>query len=285
MSEEGSTAERGRDVVIRIRRRRPAEDWRLGRVLSWSASALFGDPLTILAPLFSVVILMMWAFALGAPARADVMVPLVSLPPLDAFLDVGIIELADRAAAEIWILRTVALALRTAVFGVLVVLALQRARGEVPSLGAATRTLWSRIRTFGFVELVSFAIFGVSLTIGADLASVRDDGAIGTALLFGVLILVGTFVAAGDGLPAGAAFRRGNGWLRRRPLGHLALVLGYGFASNGLFRLAAAGEAVPRAFPLTLYAFVAALVTMWMLLAFARRFTLLHREERPALPS
>jgi hypothetical protein len=284
VNEERASAERGRDVIIRIRRRRPAEEWRLGRVLSWSTSALFGDPLMILAPLFGVLVIMMWVFALGAPARADVMLPLIALPPLDAFLDVGVIELADRAALEIWALRTVALALRLLVFGVLVVLAVQRARGELPSLGAATHTLWRRVRTFAFLELVSFAIFGVSLTLGADLASVRDDGAIGTALLFGVLILVGTFLATADGLPAGQAFRRGNAWLLRRRVGHLALVLLYGFASNGLFRLAAAGEAVPRAFPLTLYAFVAALVTMWFLLAFARRYVLLYRPDRPALP-
>lgn len=238
----------------------------------------------ILAPLFGVVVMMMWVFALGAPARADVMLPLFALPPLDAFLDVGVIELADRGALEIWVLRTVALALRMLVFGVLAVLATERARGELPSLGGATRTLWRRVRTFAFLELVSFAIFGVSLTLGADLASVRDDGAIGTALLFGVMILVGTFLAAADGLPAGAAFRKGNAWIARRRLGHVALVVLYGFASNGLFRLAAAGEAVPRAFPLTLYAFVAALVTMWFLLAFARRYVLLYRPERPALP-
>jgi hypothetical protein len=280
VSRESASVERaGRDVVIRIRRRRPAEEWRLGRVLSWSASSLIGDPLLILAPMFGLVVLMLWVFALGAPARADVMMPLVSLPPVDAFLDVGVIEITERAAVEIWILRTVALVLRTAVFGLLVVLATQRARGELPSLGSAFQTLRRRFRTFAFLELVSFALFGVSLTIGADLASVRDDGAIGTALLFGVLILVGAFVAAADGLPAGAAFRRGNRWLRRRPLGQIALVFIYGFVSNGLYRLAAAGEAVPRAFPLTLYAFVAALVTMWMLLAFARRSVLVYAEE------
>jgi hypothetical protein len=117
VNEEPSSAER-RDVVIRIRRRRSPESWRLGRVLSWSASALFGDPLMILAPLFGVVVLMMWTFALEAPARADVLVPLVSLPPIDAFLDVGIVELTDRAAVGIWILRTVALALRVFLFGV-----------------------------------------------------------------------------------------------------------------------------------------------------------------------
>lgn len=290
MSLEQGPDRAGRDVVIRIRRRRPAEAWRAGRVLSWAATALVGDPVLILAPLFSVVVLMMWVFALGAPARADVLVPLVSLPPIDSFLDVGVIELTERAAAEIWALRALALALRTFVFGALVVLALARARGELPSLGAALHVLRTRIRTIAFLELVSFAVFGVSLILGADLASVRDDGAIGTALLFGVAILTGPFLAAADGDPAGRAFRRGNRWVRRRPVGHLALVLLYGFASNGLFRLAAAGEAAPRAVPMTLYGFVASLVTMWMLLAFARRSVLLYGPDgsgprTPLLPS
>jgi hypothetical protein len=277
--------ERGRDVVIRIRRRRPAEEWRLGRVLSWAAGALAGDPLLILAPMFSLVVVMLWVFALGAPGRADVLMPLVSLPPVDAFLDVGVIEITDRSPVEIWALRTGALVLRTAVFGVLAILATQRARGELPSLGVALQTLRTRFRTFAFLELASFAIFGVSLTLGADVASIRDDGAIGTALLFGTLILIGPFIAAADGLPAGAAFRRGNRWIRRRPLGHLILVLLYGFLANGLYRLAGGGQ-IPQAFPLTLYAFVAALVSVWMLLAFARRSVLLYgSDERAAGPS
>lgn len=246
-------------------------------MLGWSTTALAGDPLLILAPLFATVMLMLWAFALGAPARPDVLMPLVAMPPVDAFLDVGIIELTDRSAVGIWILRVAALVIRTIVFGVLVILAFQRARGELPSLSNALRTLRARARTFSFLELVSFAVFGVSLILGADLASVRDDGAIGTALLFGVLVLAGPFVAAADGLPAGAAFRAGNRWIRRRPVSHLLLVLGYGFASNGLYRLAAAGGAgANRAFPLTLYAFVGALLTMWILLAFARRYALLY---------
>lgn len=281
VNEDRASVERsGRDVVIRIRRRRPAEPWRLGRVLSWATTALAGDPLLILAPLFGLIVMMLWAFALGAPARADVLMPLLSLPPVDSFLDVGVIEISDRAAVEIWALRTVALTLRTLVFGILVILAIQRACGRLPSLTDALRTLRERWRTFAFLELVSFAVFGVSLTLSADLASVRDDGAIGTALLFGVLILTGPFLAAADGLPAGTAFRRGNRWLRRRPLGHLALVIGYGFASNGLFRLAAAGGAgASKAFPLTLYAFVAGLFTTWMLLVFARRFVLVYASE------
>lgn len=282
MTPEETPEPSGRDVVIRIRRRRPAEDWRLGRVLAWSAAALVGDPLLILAPLFTLLVLLLWVFALGADARADVLMPLVSLPPVDAFLDVGVIEITERSAIQVWALRTAALAMRTVMFGLLVILAVQRARGGLPSLGEALRTLRYRVRTFAFLELASFAVFGVSLTLGADLASIRDDGAIGTALLFGVAILVGPFAAAAAGRPAGAAFRTGNRWIRRRPLGHLVLVLAYGFASNGLFRLAAAGETGPRPLPLTVYAFVAALFTMWMLLAFARRSALLYGVDEPA---
>jgi hypothetical protein len=92
-----------------------------------------------------------------------------------------------------------------------------------------------------------------------------------------VAILVGAFVAAAaDEAPAGAALRAGLRRLWRRPLGHLALVLLYGFTSNGLYRLASLGEpAIPRAVPLTVYAFLSALVTMGFLLAFARRQVLL----------
>lgn len=278
-AEPDGTPPSGRDIVIRIRRRRPAEEWRLGRVLGWAATSLVGDPLLILAPLFVLVATLLWVFAIGAPARADVLMPLVSLPPVDAFLDVGAIGIEDRGAIETWALRAVALVLRTVTFGVLVSLAAQRARGALPSLGQAVRTVRARIGSFAFLELASYALFGVTLTLGADLSSARDDGAIGTALLFGVLVLVGPFIAAADGRAAGDALRSGNRWILRRPLGHIALVLVYGFAANGLFRLAAAGEpGTPRAFPLTLYAFAAAMVTMWLLLAFARRWVLLYAE-------
>lgn len=254
-------------------------------MLGWAATSLAGDPLLILAPLFGLVVFMMWSFALGAEGRADVLMPLMALPPVDSFLDVGVIELAERATVEIWLLRTAALVLRTMVFGTLCAVAVQRASGEVPSLGGAVRTLRECWRTFAFLELASFAVFGVSLTLGADLASVRDDGAIGTALLFGVLILTGPFVAAARGMAAGEAFRRGNRWFRSHPLGHIGTVVLYGFISNGLYRLAAAGEGVPQAFPLTVYAFVAALSTMWILLAVARRMVVLESSAQlPAGP-
>ncbi|MCI0346066.1 MAG: hypothetical protein L0221_11585, partial [Chloroflexi bacterium] len=109
----------------------------MGRVFAWASGALAGDPLLILAPLFAAVGLMLWAFALGAPARPDVLMPLVSLPPVDSFLDVGVIELTDRSAVEIWALRIAALVIRTIVFGLFVIVATQRARGTLPSLSDA----------------------------------------------------------------------------------------------------------------------------------------------------
>lgn len=221
---------------------------------------------------------MLFAFALGAPGRTEVILPLVSLPPIDAFQDIVIVDLGARGALATWTLRALALAIRTVVFGILVRLAVMRARDAAPSLGDAAAFVRRRLSTLAFLELLSFGAFGVSLSLGADLTSTRDDGAIGTALLFGVLILIGSFVAAAaDEVPAGAALRGGLRRLRRRPLGHVALVLLYGFASNGLYRLASLGESgIPHALPLTLYAFLSALLTMVFLLAFTRRHVLLE---------
>ncbi len=276
----------GRDIVIRIRRRRAGPPWRLGNVAAWSATALAGDPVLLLIPPFILIALMLFAFALGAPGRTEVILPLVSLPPIDAFQDVVLIDLGARGALATWALRVVALAIRIAVFGILVRLAVTRAREKPASLGDAVAFVRRRLSTLAFLELLSFAAFGVTLSLGADLTSTRDDGAIGTALLFGVLILIGAFVAAAaDEAPAGAALRAGLRRLRRRPLGHILLVLVYGFASNGLYRLASSGESgIPRALPLTLYAFLSALLTMGFLLAFARRQVLLDAEPAPAKP-
>ena len=238
----------------------------------------------LLVPPFLLIALMLFAFALGAPGRTEVILPLISLPPIDAFQDVVLIDLGTRGALATWLLRVLALAIRVAVFGILVRLAVQRARGAAASLGDAVTFVQRRLSTLAFLELLSFGAFGVSLSLSADLTATRDDGAIGTALLFGVLILIGAFIAAAaDEVPAGAALRTGLRRLRYRPLGHIVLVLAYGFASNGLYRLASNGESgIPRALPLTLYAFLSALLTTGFLLAFARRQVLLEGEPAPA---
>jgi hypothetical protein len=259
--------------------------WRLGPVARWSSTALAADPVLLLIPPFFLIALMLLAFALGAPGRTEVILPLISLPPIDAFQDVVLIDLGARAALATWALRVCALVIRVVVVGILVRLATQRARDEVPSLGDAAAFLRRRWSSIGFLELVAFGAFAVPLSLGADLTSTRDDGAIGTALLFGVLILVGAFVAAAaDEVPAGAALRAGFRRLWRRPLGHIVLILAYGFASNGLYRIASSGESgIPRALPLTLYAFLSTLLTMVFLLAFARRQVLIDADV-PAAP-
>lgn len=246
-------------------------------MLGWATGALFGDPVLLLTPVFVFIGLMLLAFSLGAPGRPEVMLPLLSLSPIDAFQDVVIIDLTSRADAATWVLRAAALVVRTVTFGVLLHLAAQRARDAVPSLSEAAGFMRRRFSTIGFLELLSFAGFGVTLSLGANLTSTRDDGAVGTGLLFGVWILIGMFVeAALEEAPAGTAVKRGLGRVFRRPLGHLGLVLLYGFATNGLYRLASMGETGwPRALPLTLYSFVSALLTMWFLLAFSRRQSLL----------
>ena len=256
--------------------------WRLGRVAGWATVALAGDPILLLIPPFIFSGLMLATFGIGAPGRAEVLLPLVSLPPVDAFQDVVLIDLSSRAAFVTWALRVAALLIRTIAFGILLSLAVQRARGGLPTLGEAIAFVRGRFRTIAFLELVSFAIFAVPLSLSADLTSTRDDGAIGTALLFGVLLLIGAFVAAAsEEAAAGAAIRSGLRRLRRRPLGHIVLVLAFGVVSNGLFRLATIGEpGRTRAVPLTLYAFLATLATMWFLLAFSRRQILIDETGR-----
>lgn len=266
-----------RELVIRIRRRRAAPPWRLSRVAGWATTALFGDPVLLLAPVFVFIAMMLFAFALGAPGRPEVLLPLVSLPPVDAFQDLVIIDLTTRSDVATWLLRATAVLLRTAMFGALLHLAVQRARDAAPSLSDAVAFLRRRFSTIAFLELLSYAAFGMTLSVGADLTSTRDDGAIATGLLFGVWLLAGFFLAATvEEVAAGAAVRRGFGRSVRRPIGNLGLVVLYGFTTNGLYRLASTGETGwPRALPLTLYGFLSALVTMWFLLAFSRRQSLL----------
>jgi hypothetical protein len=273
---------REREIVIRIRRRRAGPAWRLASVVGWATTSLAGDPILLLIPPFVLTGFMLLAFALGAPGRASVLLPLVSLPPIDAFQDLVIIDLGLRGTVATWLLRAAALLIRAAAVAVLMRLAVQRARGELPSLSDAVAFVKRRYPTFAFLELVTFGGFGATLSLGADLTSTRDDAAIGTALLFGVLVLIGMFVAAASGeVPAGAAVKAGLRRLARHPLGHLGLVLLYGFTSNGLYRLVSLGEpGRQRALPLTLYAFASALLTMWFLLAFARRQILLDAEAR-----
>lgn len=264
-----------REIVVRIRRRRRRPEWSLGRVAGWSGLAVAGDPVLLLVPALMLVALLIAVLGLGAPARAEVVVPLVVAPPADSYQDVGILALAGVDGAARWVGRAGFALARTAAFAVLVALALARARGEAPSLAAARRAVGRRP---GSLLGLGAASFGYALLVSQQqsLDPARDAGVAATALAAGTLILPGAFVAAlAARLGALKALARGVA-VRRWP-GHLVLVVAYGAAVGGLARLAAFGEpAGPRALPLVLYALASALVTTAFVCALARRFVLLH---------
>jgi hypothetical protein len=239
-------------------------------------------------PAISLVALILAALALSAPAEPDVLIPLVSLPPVDAYQDVAVVDLGVDGTLQTWVLRLLFWGLRIALFGTFVALAVDRARGRAPELAAALRRVRERVSTLAFLELLSFGAFGATLVLRAGVEEARTDGSIAGALLFGLLFLPNAFVAAvSDGLPAGTALRRSLGWTRHKPLGHLVLIAGYAAALNGLGALATAGETGRlAAFPLTLLAFAAAVVTAIFLVALARRYELLYsdRTSAPAPP-
>lgn len=238
---------------------------------------MLGDPASILLPFLVLVVLVLAVLGLGAPGKPEVLVPLVGAPPADAFIDNGTIEMLARAPATRWALRAGFAAARAMAFGLIVAVALRRARAAIPDLREAAALVRSRFRTLAALAVLSSA-FALLLLERSGLDSAREAGVAGTALLVGTLFAPGAFLAAaGDGLPLGRALRRGGAWVGRRPLGHVGLVLLYVATLNGLLRLATFGEpATPRAFPLTLYAFVTAFATQVFATVLARRYVLLY---------
>jgi hypothetical protein len=166
-------------------------------VLGWATSALFGDPVLVLAPPFVFVALMLLVFSLGAPGRPEVLLPLLSLPPIDAFQDVVIIDVAARSDLVTWLLRAAALLIRAAAFGVLLHLAVQRARDRVPSLGEAATFVRRRFSTLAFLELLAFVWVRNQRPLPARVA--RGDGVASRTAAHPVLVRVGP---AHDVVPA-----------------------------------------------------------------------------------
>ncbi|MGH6959839.1 MAG: hypothetical protein ACREE7_05090, partial [Dongiaceae bacterium] len=241
-------------------------------VLGWSVTAVAGDPTLLLVPFLAVVALLLAAVALGAPARAEVVVPILSPPPADSFQDIGVLNAAGIGGTAEWIARALFGLGRTVVFATLAGLAVRRAGGTV------------RPRRH-VVALLGSASFGWALWVSqqSSLDPARDSTVAATALAFGMLFLPGAYVAAAEG--AGVVRAIGRGFGAGRPLGHIVLVLAYGAALNGLYRLASFGEpAGGRALPLTLYAFAAAFLTMVFVSALARRAALRHNAIAPNHP-
>lgn len=261
----------------RIPRPRPYE---IGSLLPWTLRATCGDPILLLVPLVEVVALTLLVLAVGAPGEPEILLPLVSLPPVDAFQDVGMVDLVAGSEVWTWVLRGLFLVVRVYAFGALAALAIERARGGAPAVRTALARVRERRSTLLFLELVSFGAFGSVLVLRSSLPEARADDSVGAALVFGVLFLPTAFLAAvADGLPAGRALRRSFLWMRRRPLGHLVVSIGYVAALNGLYRLTVAG-AIGRPTPVAtaLFAFAVAFVAMLFLTGLARRYDLLYSE-------
>ncbi|MBI4728454.1 MAG: hypothetical protein HY775_03000 [Acidobacteria bacterium] len=261
----------------RIRRPQPHE---IGSVVPWGILSVAGDPSLLLVPFIELAGLLLAVLALGSSGQPEVVVPLVSIPPVDAYQDVGAIDLFVSGSVRTWILRLSFLAVRTLAFGALACLAVQRARGAVPDLRAAVATVRARIRALGAIELVSFAAFGSVLILRGPLTQGRSDPSVRAGLLVGALFLPTALIAAAaDGLGAGRALRRSFLWVVRRPLGHLAVSLGAFAATGALERLAVAGgHGRAPALPTTLLAFATAFATAVAVAVLARRYELLYSD-------
>lgn len=257
--------------------------------MPWGIVATIGDPVLILVPLAAATFGILGLLGGGvttAPACASaqgcattILVPLWSLPPLDAYQDAGVVQMVASQTAVIWALRILALVLRTIVFGAAVYLAVQRARDRVPDVRGALRALRERFASLLVIELVSFGLFGIPLVLGQGslVAPGRQVSQLGA--LVGEILLINAFFAAFSERSAWRALRAGLRWMVRRPAGHLVVAVVATAGLNGVFWLARAGE-TGRERPLTLAVFtlVHALGAMIFLSVFARRFVLLYEK-------
>jgi len=236
----------------------------------------------LLAPVMLVVAWLLAAFAIGAPAHAEVIVPIVTPPPADAYQDIGIVALSSLSEASVWVARGLFAVARTIAFATIAALVVARAHGEVVTLAAARRALRARAATFAALGGLSFG-YGLLVSQQASLDPARDATVAASALAAGMLVLPSAFIAAAGGRRLGRAI--GRGIATRRPLGHVILVAGYGAGVNGLYRLASFGEpGRPGALPMTLYAVAAAWLAVLFALTLARRAVLLEPGEPPLGP-
>ena len=266
----------------RIRPRR-AEPWNIGSVIPWGVAATLGDPLLVVLPVLAATLWILAALGIGAPSAPEVLVPVWSLPPFDAFQDAGTVQLVAHAPWVIWLGRAAFLVARTVVFGTVAALVLQRVRDHAPDLRVAVRTMAARFRTLLVLELAAWAVFGIPLLLGQG--SLTDAGRPISELgaMVGQILLINAFFAALDGDSAGAAVRRGFAWLTKRPLGHLGVAVVATAVSNAAYWVARAGElGSPRALPEAAFAAVHAVLITAMLVAFGRRYRLLYAPDIPA---
>jgi hypothetical protein len=263
----------------RLRPRR-AEPWNIGSVIPWGVIATLGDPLLLILPLLFATAGILATLGIGAPAAPETLVPVWSIPPFDAYQDAGVIDLAVHSTVVTYIVRALFLIVRTALFGTLLHLAMQRSRDAVPALRQAFAAVRRSFGVLLVLELVSWSLFGIPLVLGQGtlLSAGRQVSQLGA--MVGQLVLINAFAAGLDGAGLYRSFRVGLRWTVRRPLGHLALAIVATAASNGVFWVARTGElGSARALPLAAYALAHSVVVVCFLVAFARRYRLLYAPE------
>lgn len=228
----------------------------------------------LLLPVFIFVAAVIVVVGIGAPGRAEVIVPLIVPPPADAFQDLGIIRIAGTTGLASWLVRIVAALGRIGVVALFAALAAQRSAGAAASIPEARAALRGRGRTLILLGATSFG-FALLVAQRGALDPGRQALVAATALTAGMLVLPGAVIAAST---LGAGYWRSLrlGLAPRRPLGHAAIVIGYSASVNGLYRLATFGEVGrPQALPVTLYGIATALLTAVMIAALTRRYLLL----------
>lgn len=284
-SDRSNAAKPDDEILVRIRRRKRRPDWSLPRAVRWAVVAVAGDPLLLLVPVGAAVTWLLVALGIGAPARAEVIVPMITAPPAGSYQDIGIAGLGQLGDGGIWVAHVLFAAARTMLDATLAVMAVARARGRAAATPAIRAALRERAGTFAFLGACSFG-FALLVSRQVSLDPGRDASIAATALMAAMLVLPGAFVAAAARPRRGSVRRSGRPFAVRRLLGHLVLVAGYGTAVNGLYRLASFGEpGRGRALPLTLYALVAALVTAVFMAAIARRTVTLDAARPGPVPA
>ena len=242
----------------------------------------------VLAVAFAYV-LGMWALysVTGRPLAPPVIPILTALPPLHILVDVQEIFGAGLSTLTGFGLAVAVMAIRAVFLALLVLLLLDRLRGRPTDLRGTLRRLPSTALALVMIYAIEFALVqglpSLFATFGPQFANIG----LLIALVGGLMMLVMAPVAAGDGLPAQEALRRG--WRAARLPGgrHFGLVLLYFFFYYWLFFNALAAAAFAPATP-TIGSWILALAATFIhtgtLGAFVYRWVVV-RDEIPAGPA
>lgn len=241
--------------------------------------AVGSSPVTLSTAFLSV--LATWGVLVGAGVEVTpaFLTVLMAVPPANLFSDVPVaFNIGGSPVLTIAAVAGLGL-LRTATYGLLMILIVQELRGEGPNLGAAIRRLPK-------VGLALFSIYllevGLVVLVLQVLAGFLGQLSI-LAVIAAIYFLVFTsIVAAAEGAPMQEALRRGFRASRLPGTRHLALVIGYFLFLFWVSAISPFGPLAPATPDLATwsYGLVAAFVHVGILGAFVFRWEAV-REQVP----